>query len=90
MNATDSVAFNDRGVAYEKEGDIDKAIADYTEAIELYPRYREALANRAVIYDHKGDRDRAIADYRAALDLNPSDEDRAEIEAALKRLGVTQ
>jgi tetratricopeptide (TPR) repeat protein len=43
-----------------------------------------------VIYDHKGDRDRAIADYRAALALNPSDEDRAEIEAALKRLDANQ
>jgi Flp pilus assembly protein TadD len=42
-----------------------------------------------VIYDHKGDRDRAVADYRAALALNPNDEDRAEIEAALKRLGAS-
>jgi hypothetical protein len=41
-----------------------------------------------VLYDHKGEKERAIADYRAALAKNPSPEDRKDLEAALKRLGV--
>jgi len=82
----DAVAFNDRGVAYEKKGDVDNALADYSKAIELDPNYGEAYANRAVVYDHNGEQDRAIADYRAALKFEPSDEDRVELEAALKRL----
>ena len=37
INPKDAVAYNDRGVAYEKTGNIDGALADYSKAIELDP-----------------------------------------------------
>jgi Flp pilus assembly protein TadD len=88
IDAKDAVAYNDRGVAEEKNGDTDGALADYAKAIELDPGYRDAYANRAVLYDHKGEKGRAIADYRAALARNPSSEDRKDLEVALQRLGA--
>ena len=83
------MAYNDRGVAYDKKGDLDNALADYTAAIKIDPNSRDAYANRAVLYDHKGDPERAIADYRAALARNPKPEDARDIEDALERLGAT-
>ena len=62
-----------RGFAYGKKGDLGRAIADYTKAIDLKPDYAEAYYNRGTAYGKKGDRDRAIADYTKATDLKPGD-----------------
>jgi tetratricopeptide (TPR) repeat protein len=55
------------------KGDLDLAIADYTEAIRLKPDYATAYANRGTCYQFKYDLDRAIADFTEALRLNPTD-----------------
>ena len=39
IDPNDAVAYNDRGVAYEKKGDLDSALADYTKAIEIDPGF---------------------------------------------------
>ena len=57
-----AIAFTNRGRAYEKKGDHDRAIADYSEAIRLDPKDARAVTSRGVAYDAKGDHDRAIAD----------------------------
>ena len=49
----------------------DKAIADYTEAIRLDPKFAEAYYNRGVAYENKGEYDKAIADYTEAIRLDP-------------------
>jgi Flp pilus assembly protein TadD len=36
-NPRDSKAFNNRGIEYRKKGDVDRAIADYDQAIRLEP-----------------------------------------------------
>ena len=46
---------------------LDKAIADYTKAIEIDPNYGLAFYNRANALGEKGDLDRAIADYGEAI-----------------------
>ena len=50
---------------------MDRAIADYTEAIRLDPKYANAYSNRGVAYSDKGDKDRAIADFTEAIRLDP-------------------
>jgi Tfp pilus assembly protein PilF len=49
----------ERGNNHLDTGDLDRAIADYDEAIELDPNYTEAYINRGVVYKNKGDLDRA-------------------------------
>ena len=65
-----SVYYN-RGVAYGDKGDYDRAIADYTKATKLIPKYASAYHNRGIAYNDKGEYDRAIADYTQAIKLNP-------------------
>jgi tetratricopeptide (TPR) repeat protein len=66
-------AYNNRGNAYYAEKDYDHAIADYTEAIRLDPKYALAHINRGNAYKVKGDYDRAIEDYSEAIRLDPED-----------------
>jgi tetratricopeptide (TPR) repeat protein len=66
-------AYINRAIAYKAKGDLDRAIADYTEAIRLDTKYAVAYYNRAIAYKAKGNLDRAIADYNQAIRLNPND-----------------
>lgn len=59
------------GFALEEKGDLDGAIADYTKAIEIDPRYARAYDNRGSARAKKGDPDGAIADYSKAIELDP-------------------
>jgi lipoprotein NlpI len=68
-------AFNNRGLAYAKNGQYDRAIADYDQAIRLNPQDANAFNNRGVAYDDKSQYDRAIQDYDQAIRLNPQDGD---------------
>ena len=66
-------ALINRALAYRAKGELDRAIADYSEAIRIDPRYADAYYNRAIAFKAKGDLDRAIADYNEAIRLNPRD-----------------
>ena len=66
-----AVAHDNRGLAYLVKGDVDRAIADYTQAIQLDPKYAVAYNGRAFAYRVEGDEDRAIADYTQAIRLDP-------------------
>jgi tetratricopeptide (TPR) repeat protein len=65
-------AFNNRGIGYRLKGDLDRAVADYNQAIKLNSKLAAAFSNRGVVYDRKGDYDRAIQDYDQAIKLNPT------------------
>lgn len=50
----------------------DRAIADYSMAIQLKSDYAEAYNDRGFAYYLKGDAERAIADYTRAIELRPN------------------
>jgi Flp pilus assembly protein TadD len=63
-----------QGNLLRDEGDFDKAITDYTEAIRFDPK--EAAThyyNRGLAYGKTGDHDKAIADFTEAIRLNSND-----------------
>jgi tetratricopeptide (TPR) repeat protein len=62
---------DNRGAAYFKKGEYDKAIADETKAIEIDPKFAEAYVNRGIAYLAKGEHDKAIADFTKAIQLKP-------------------
>jgi lipoprotein NlpI len=64
-----------RGTAYDLKREIDRAIADFDEAIKLDPSLAAAYNDRGNARLVKGDADGAMADYEAAIRLDPTDED---------------
>jgi tetratricopeptide (TPR) repeat protein len=68
-----ATAFDNRGVAYRRKGEYDRALRDYEQAIRLNPSSANAYNNRGVIYRIKCDYDRAIADYDEAIWLKSGD-----------------
>ena len=79
-----ALAYNCRGCAYFAEYELDNsadnfenAIADFSKAVELIPKYAEAYNNRGLAYFSKGnlenskvDFNNAIADFSKAIELN--------------------
>lgn len=65
-----SWAFYNRGIAYTKKAQYDRAIADFDEALKLDPDSAVALNNRGTAYARKGEFDRAIADFNEAIRLD--------------------
>ena len=62
--------FEEGNKLYEN-GDYQGAIAKYTEAIKLNPKYASAYNNRGVAYADLQNYTQAIADYTKAIELNP-------------------
>ena len=54
-------AFNRRGLAYRRWGDLARAIDDYTQAITINPIYALAYNNRGYVYEAQGRKDDAIS-----------------------------
>jgi tetratricopeptide (TPR) repeat protein len=69
-----TAAYASRGNRYDRKGDYDRAIADYTEAIRLNPKLDYAFFRRGWAYAKKNEHDRAIADCSQAISLNPRSE----------------
>jgi protein O-mannosyl-transferase len=66
-----SIAYNNRGIAYDRVGNQSSAITDYDHAIEINPRYAEAYYNRGIAYRTLGDPARAIEDFTRAIEIDP-------------------
>ena len=71
LDSQNAVAYQNRAEAYQDEGEYDKALADYDAALEIDPKYVDALCNRSFAYQLKGDNDRALADADQAIQIAP-------------------
>ena len=69
--ANKAASYNNRGNSHDQRGDLESAIADYTEALRFNPKYIEALINRGRCLSKRGDCEKAIADLGEAIRLNP-------------------
>jgi tetratricopeptide (TPR) repeat protein len=64
--------FNNRGLGYLMNKDIDKAMADFDAAVRADPTYPFAFDNRGDVWRERGQFDRAIAEYNEALRRDPN------------------
>jgi tetratricopeptide (TPR) repeat protein len=60
-----------RAPTYERKGERDKAMADYTRMIALEPRNPDGWNARGFMYQENKEYDKAIADFTACLPLSP-------------------
>ena len=67
----DAQTYKDRGIAHYFKNDYDRAIADYTKAIGLDPKYALAYHYRGIAYWRSKEYDRAIGDFIDAIRLDP-------------------
>src|SRR5687768_2549635 len=65
-----AIIHSNRGVAQRARRDLAVAIADYDEAIRLYPEFARAYVNRGNAHYDRQDYDRAIADLDQAVRLD--------------------
>ena len=56
-------------------GDLDRAIADYNQAIRLDPKDTKAYYNRGIAWEKKRSLQAALADFKMHSQLAPSDLD---------------
>jgi tetratricopeptide (TPR) repeat protein len=68
----DAVEAYSRGMEYLDYNEPDQAIAAFTEAIRLRPKYIQAWVARGYAHAIERDLDQAIADYTEAIRLDPS------------------
>lgn len=73
--SSEAVACKERGDAYWSQGQLEQAIAAYTEALRISPQYAKAYYSRGCVYASKGQSDQAIADYTAVLRIDAQDAD---------------
>lgn len=71
-NPRSSLAYTNRGLVRENQGDVQGAADDYTAAINIDPTYAQAYVNRGNRLGAAGDAQRAKADYLMALRYKPS------------------
>jgi tetratricopeptide (TPR) repeat protein len=70
-NIMRGAAYVARGLAWQKKGDGDKALADYNDAIRVNPKDALAYNDRGLLWRERGEPDRAIADFTTAIAINP-------------------
>lgn len=81
-------AYN-RGVERQQAGDLSGAIAAYTRAVEIDPKFGDAYNNRGVAYMDQRNFSAALADFSRSIEIKPSDSaynNRGSAHRGLKRI----
>jgi len=66
------LAYNNRGLFFDRSGRLDEAIADYKQSVTINPHYAEANNNLGQALTERGRPRDGIEMFRAALDANPT------------------
>ena len=61
-----------KGLTFVRRGKYDKAIAEFSSAIQLNPMQAVAYNNRGLAFSEKKDYDSALKDFNKAIEINPS------------------
>jgi protein O-mannosyl-transferase len=67
----DTLVYNDRGIAYAKLGQYQRAIEDFNKAISISSANIYSYNCRGIVYAKLGQDQRAIDDFNTAVRLNP-------------------
>ncbi len=73
QNANDAAAYHYRGQAYHfrnQPGDLDRAVADFSEAIRLAPLDAEGYYGRSLVYRDQGNQEKSAEDQAKARELD--------------------
>src|SRR5690606_12596155 len=73
LDAGLTIAYVNRGNAYNNLGNTDLALVDYGKAIEMSPDFAIAYYSRGLVYRNRGETDKAIADFQKAVELSAGD-----------------
>lgn len=79
-------AYNGRGLAKRRKGDLEGAIADFNVALGIDPTSVLALSDRGFCKMNLGDLDGAVADFTRAAELSPENADRRNSLGIVKQL----
>ena len=66
------LAYNNRGLAFDRTGRLDEAIADYKQALAINPHYAEANNNLGQALTERGRPRDGLEMFRTALEANPN------------------
>ncbi len=69
--AESATYYANRGAAFALQGDLQRALEDFTQAITINPNFARAYESRAAVYQQLGMFDAMVADYSAFLSLKP-------------------
>src|SRR5204863_7061571 len=62
--------YDTRGLVHQARHEQQSAIKDFTQALQLNPKFWQSYYSRAKVYQEIGEKEKAIADYRKVLDLS--------------------
>lgn len=72
ITSKDADAHFENARNYDKQGNYNYAVAEYSNAIKINPKHTEAYISRGSLYETKGDYKTAISDFSKAIDIKPN------------------
>ena len=86
MPQTLKLFFNFFGYDFDNSSDLNKAIIDLTNAIQLDPNNAETYLNRGRVYFDLGDLEQVIQDFERYLELAPNTPQSEDVKSIIKDL----
>jgi tetratricopeptide (TPR) repeat protein len=88
LKPEDADLYYNRARAYHALGQFDRALADYTQALNIKSNHVTVYYMRGTAYRDKGDRLKAIFDFNKVLDLTNEPLWRRKAQEQLEALGI--